>query len=554
MSDEEVSDDDELQWRLSTLIGHFKQGKIKIAEHLGDDLQQSLAAVRYRPDGKVDLQTVDGTIRSMALMTGFMTERNATKDSISLEEISHTYFDFIAQNFSFLADEAQRKKYNAHQFAKAVSKNPLAVKDLAPQIPGFIEAIEEFWTTVSTASHNHIQDLDTSKAVFGGDLFPSFTRNIASAVGLYIDTIILSCPFWQSRHIFQLSSKEMQVYYLVKHAINLLQYKQLATTALAKPILLISPLQSSVDGPEKDFIFDLAQRDAVKHAEVLFDREFDDFGQLMEFGEKLNTVEEAISAVSKLDRLLFDTAWEGLPEEQLRRALENDLAVKVGGDHPGRHIASQCFSRMAQATDILHSSQLLGGTPLIDAPTSWEYYKWKLEYIAPKSPLDQTSLHMTKGLQNVSNTDAEWLGRIPSEALIEMRQQGAFEEIRSVLSEGVNEIANTKPDAFFRSSDRIVDNIRAAFEQHKCEIDNLRSKKIKFAGQDLGAWLVSGAVEVAAIASGSPVWGSAGFVTSQLVSAPKLKDIPPSFKALYNKDKKIKTSPMGLLFKHIDAK
>src|SRR5690606_4844108 len=127
----------------------------------------------------------------------------------------------------------------------------------------------------------------------------------------------------------------------------------------------------------------------------------------------------------------------------------------------------------------------LSGVLLIEAQTSWEYFNWKLEYNAAQKPDDLTSLHMVKGLQHASETDEDWLGHIPPAALIEMRQQGAFEEIREVLSKGVNEIAVAKPDGYFRSSDQIVDNIRNAFDAHTKEIADLRAKGVRFAGHDL---------------------------------------------------------------------
>ena len=43
-------------------------------------------------------------------------------------------------------------------------------------------------------------------------------------------------------------------------------------------------------------------------------------------------------------------------------------------------VFNHCFGRMAQATDISWKSASLGGVPLIDAPTSWQYYNWSLEY------------------------------------------------------------------------------------------------------------------------------------------------------------------------------
>ena len=47
------------------------------------------------------------------------------------------------------------------------------------------------------------------------------------------------------------------------------------------------------------------------------------------------------------------------------------------------------------------------------------------------------NLHIIKGLTDLSQTDLPWLGNIPPEALIELREQGALEEIRNILGNNI---------------------------------------------------------------------------------------------------------------------
>jgi len=63
-SQEEIEYEDRLRRRLKILQEQFKAGKVKLAEGL--DVEKSLLAVRTGPDGEVDLDTVDGLVRSMA--------------------------------------------------------------------------------------------------------------------------------------------------------------------------------------------------------------------------------------------------------------------------------------------------------------------------------------------------------------------------------------------------------------------------------------------------------------------------------------------------------
>jgi len=73
---------------------------------------------------------------------------------------------------------------------------------------------------------------------------------------------------------------------------------------------------------------------------------------------------------------------------------------------------------------------------------------------------------------------------------------------------------------------------------------------MKFAGQDLGSWIVAGTIEVAAIATGKPAFGAAAFAVNQVVDAPKLKELPERFRNLKDAHIELKKSPMGLFFAH----
>lgn len=543
--------DEALHWRLEMLRAMFEDGKMMIAEHLAEGVENSLSMIRYGADGKIDLSTVDGRIRSMALMAGHATQRNEAKDSMSLSDISATYFGFIERNLGFIDKEYKKTGLNAHQFARAASQNDVFVEDVCPQIPAFLDALQDFWKTVSDPAYYHIQDLSGSKAVYGGDLFPSHEQNIASTAGLYIDTIVLSCPFGKSRHVFDHGTKENQTYYFVKHTLNVLQYKDLATANTSKPIIAFAPYKSTVDDDEKEFLQKVMTADGLTHAGHLFGRSFSDTDELFEYVDKLKTPDVLVAALADPNRLVFDTEWTGGLEEQIRRSLDSTWNEMAGvGDHAGRLVAAQSLSRMGQATDILFTSRYLSGVPLIDAPTSWKYFNWKLDYNSVISPEDQKSLHMVHGLQRAAATDEEWLGKIPPDALIEMRNVGAFEEIRSVISAGVDSLAEANPDSFFRSSDQIVDNIREAFERHKNEVSDLTKKKIRFAGHDVGSMLTAGAIDIASMVTGFGTFGAASLAVNQLVDAPTLREIPERFRNLKDAHIKLKKSPMGLFFAH----
>lgn len=125
-----------------------------------------------------------------------------------------------------------------------------------------------------------------------------------------------------------------------------------------------------------------------------------------------------------------------------------------------------------------------------------------------------------------------------------------MEEIREILSTGLNEVVKLNPENYFRSADKIFDNLETAFEGHQSKIKELRAKKWKFAGSEVGSWLVAGSIDIASVVLGTPLPGLASIVVSQLTDAPKLKDLPTIAKDIQIEDRDLKKSAAGLLFKH----
>lgn len=543
--------EERLQRRLKILKQQFDAGKVRIAKGL--QVIESLKRVRYASDGSVNLDTVDGLVRSMALVVEAMHDREEMKKSVSLAEIQTNYFRFLEQNFCQFHKVMVDRGLTPHDAGVALSRTPATVAELTKDLPGFLSTIEEFWSSVGPIAIAHVEDMhDSLKGVFGGDLFPSADENIASKCGLYTDTLVLPDPYLRSKHIFERSTDEKKAYYLIKHALNLLQYKTLACADVTPPIVVVLPDTSVIEEGEREFFYRLGQDDAVLHATRVFGRKFESFDQLMEFCGHLDTVERAAAQIKDHDRVLFDTEWQGTVTEQLERATKDPIyAGLLGTTSPGRILAFQALGRMSTCNELLVKAQRLRGTPILDAPTSWQYLVWKLEYDAGHTEEIEglKDLHVVRGLQTLAENEMQWLGRVPPEALVEVRKTGALGEVRSILSKGIEQLAMANPANFYRTSDLVFDNIHAAFSEHQTNINALVAKKWKFAGSDLGSWLVVGSLAVTAAATGAPVWGLAALAADQVLRPPKLGDIPQSIKDLAAETAKLKRSPVGMLFR-----
>jgi hypothetical protein len=553
-SDEEREYEERLKRRVLILQEMLKEGKMKIP--YDSQVEKSLTACRYDSNGEPDLSTIDGAVRSMALMAEHFHDRQQFKDAISLAEIQNRYFEGIHGNFDFFYNKMIELKLTPHETASQVAYGDHKIDYIHEKVGLFLKDIVEFWEIHSEAAYIHVEDsYDSIKAVFGGDLFPANDENIASKCGIYTDTIVLPCPFVRSKNLFDRWDKKQQVYYLLKHALNVLQYKTLAIANTKHPIIVILPDKEMMSEEDLEQVTDLGNKDALFHAGKIFNRDFDSLEELFDFANRLDTVDKVIPQIKDSKRVLFDLDNKESLEDQIIKESDGQSAQLLGTDNPGTIVAALGIGRMNVCNEILLKSARLRGTPLIDAPTSWQYFKWKMEYDAERTHPDEdfNKLHIVKGLNHLSDTSLQWIGKIPPEGLIELRKSGAMDEIREILSKGIDELTDANNFDFTSTSHKVFNNLNFAFNQHQTNIKNLIDKKWKVAGKDLGSWLVMGSIEIAAACIGTPLYGLSSVVLNQILDAPKLKDIPKSIDKIkeYEKEKlKLKKSPLGLMFKY----
>jgi hypothetical protein len=154
---------------------------------------------------------------------------------------------------------------------------------------------------------------------------------------------------------------------------------------------------------------------------------------------------------------------------------------------------------------------------------------------------------MTHALQSAARHEMEWLGQVPLEALIEMRKQDVLPELRQMLTQGVEALMELRPDNFYRTGDQVIKNIQDAFEDHRKKLTELRGKKWRFAGIELGSCIAKGAIQIAS-ALGVPGISLVGTAIDQAVEVPKLRELPERYRALKDAHQKLHHSAVGLLF------
>lgn len=554
-SEDEVKD---LTDRVFLFRQKLEEGKLLFAEHLIDEFRTSFEAIRLRDDGLVDPATVDGRVRSATLAVRHFQYRNEAKEAISLGDIQEAYFQMLFTQFGSMMDIMLKHGLNPNQASQAFVRDPKFVKQLMGGFAELAKVVKEFWDDVAESGAFHLQDGPQLKATFSGDLFPAHWENAVSTAGLYIDTIVLPCPILRIAPLRGVYPDGEVARLLVKHVLTAMTYRGVATADLDPPVAVILPTPDDIHRGENDDLLSRAAPAVLKHGAYLFGREFSDLNEYGEFCASLNTIQRVIAELKRPDRMLFNTDWDRGAEAQLTHMMRESQSILQGFDPSvaGNQVFSISAGRMPQALASQEAAWHFGGTPLINAQTSWHYYSWFLEYQSIGSnldPRDAKSAHVTRALVAEREQNLSWLGNVPPETVLEIRRNGQTEELRHILSAGLDDLIALRPDNYYRTSDRVVDNLNRAFEEHQRKVLEARDKKLKLYGLDVGSFVATGVIAVTAALTSNPVLGVASGILG-MAGLPNLREIRSKFKEQAAANMARKNSPTGLLFRHIKSR
>jgi hypothetical protein len=532
-------DRDELHDLVMLLKNEIKAGTVKLSSK---ETVAALNQVRLAEDGKVDPSTVDASVRACALAAAASKPRREM-EQMSLRDVQGKYFDMLDDMFGKLFSEMKRHDLNPQQIADAVSSNEAMVTAFNADLPAFADGIRAFWETFGPVVEAHLRDLGSLKSVFGGDIFPSYTSNIACSVGLYMDTIVLPDPLLSLTTIARSMSGKNRFLYVTKHALNALGYRELALADLKPPIVVIAPNHWGLEDSYNAAMTVAGEADTLLHASRMFGRSFSTVAELLTFLNQFADAGKLISHLADPSRLLFDSEWVGTLSQQFERYTREMMPTAGVADI----VFAGVLGRMIMANDILLRSSRFGGSPLIDAPTSWQFLQWKYEYDSSGVSAEKRDVLISKEL------GSSMLGGIPPETLIELRQNGASAELRELIGKGIGEINSASDATISTVGDAVIANVDKAFSEHDRQLRELSSSRKKFYGVDVGRYLVNSGFAIASAVTQSPALAAVGAI-SQMAGTPSPAEMWKRYQELRVSEEHLRRSPVGTMFRHLKHK
>lgn len=514
-------------------------------------LLRELSEVRLADDGKVDPATVGSKVRATAYASA-ASDASREMEQISLQEVQNRYFKILEDNFGSIYSGMKRRRLNPQQIAGALAQQDKVVNAFTADLPEFASGLAAFWDFHGPIVEHHLRKQPTLKSVFGGDVFPSYTANIASAVGLYADTIVLPDPLHRLTTYASVMKPPDLFRLAIKHSLNVLSYRDLALAEMDVPIVVIAP-DYIADTDYFRAIRDATGADLLEHFSAVFGTHFSAQEELDEFLKPLSDLQSLLNRAVEPDRILFDVESNASLPEQFR-AFQNEILP----DDPKASSSGYVFKHMAMgrlmlANDVVFRGIRLSGNPLIDAPTSWRYFQWKNEYQQRSVSDESTSTRDTlisKAL-SLDGREQQMLSGMPPEALIELRKNGALSELRETIRRGIDDVDSASEADLAAVANQVIENIDTALSGHAKQLGELRDSRLKFYGLDVSRWIAAGGFSIAAVASPKARW--LGFVAAfaTTMGASKPEELLAKHRELNAESNRLKRSSTGMMFRHI---
>ncbi len=404
-----------------------------------------------------------------------------------------------------------------------------------------------------------IDALCGTKSVYLGNAYlynntQNNTEEFLKKTALYADTLIINEPIlsellsWEKRGTGDLSAFNL----VAQYALRLLAMEDLFDTHLNPPICYLAPcsvlcLGQGVYGPADQFIH---ERIVPSYAGKIFCEKFDSYEELIQFLTKYTSFEDFIADVRKSNVPFVNPDGTPVTKKEF---------LKVKGYYDDKY---EGYFELPEALFLLLRGRF--SAPAYDLMVNgryatcfatdfegvWNNFVWLLNNdnnevsskYRPKA-LSRDSLV----LHTMNNEKLKWLGNIPLEKIVEMRERGELLDMRELLSRCISEIEDVSDEEFLEVSKDALYRLQQAFRKHSSEMNELNSTFKRKYNIKLASIAVTGSLGIAS-AMFPPLAQSIGLLSSGLIETVSISKLIADYFDERDSIKALKRRPIGLLF------
>ncbi len=495
--------------RLNKLFDDHAAGRVILEEQVRSQLEADFKAVRYGEDGSPVLSTVSPPLRALArcyeMVTADSTEAEPDPrkplGGERLGELMRELFGLYEEVFvrftgkvpaKFAADSAGFAPAIRQLAQTRLSRSQSWIKPYNAAVTALVAFYKEHSADLFRAA----RDLPGFKLCMGGmQGFTASSRAASRSMLLYTDTLLIPDPVarW-----FE-GDREHETHVvprLMEDVFHLLPLKPLVDARLPYPAVVVFPSFERVLEENDQQTQDAQELMALSFFSHFLDARFEDISEVTEYAS-LNA-EAFLEATSK--RRLF-VGFGCAPSTPIKEAVKETLDyyekfrspkfvsfMRDGG--PARVVLNSILERLAPHYHLTENSSQLSASPLYVLPVHWHYATLLGESRAAHWASENREGDEARLAQALLDPELKWLGNVPIDALVSLREHGENETFRKKVADALTELGGLGEEGSAASSQKVERAVSKLLTEHDRTVSELLRKYEKmFAPQAVAGWV-----------------------------------------------------------------
>ena len=483
-----------LRRRLEHFLADLRDGSLQLSEDAAADTAAELAAIQMDGQGAVILSSCGPRVRALARAHFKLTEAfeqeapdlgaiegaAVPSNLAAAQEELFGHFEEVYAAFTgappdrFVPPGSSFSEAIRNRGAKMASWSKSEYVRWAEGVNGAVGGLKGFYAGPGKEAFRAAKSLPGQKLVLGGQRFTATSKRAVQQMALYADTLLIPDPVmpWLER---DRQEERFRDVLMVKQIHQLFPLRGLSQID-GHPLVVFPSWEKSLEAedPQTQDNMELA---AIRLVEHFVGEQFEDFEELFDYAEK-NT--KRFLRIVEENRLFVppggngtETLDEGIAlwrEDAVRRRSDSYLdSISDLGDH--QIVLMFIMDRIAPVFHVLENAGEFSASPLFGLPQQWHYFKlWQRANagrVAAPGADPNTALDTVRALTDERHA---WLGAVPLEALVELRERGANIEFRRRLTEVLLELECAHEGNYEAQVARVGRGLQILLREHDAEV------------------------------------------------------------------------------------
>lgn len=467
-----------------------------------------------------------------------------------MTKVVEKYFSILEDYFGVVVERISKKRYPREEYQRAIAE----VYD-RPVVKPMLDSLYDELMRLDWASQmNATQRIGGLKASYIGIFStqrPTEIPEFLKKTCLYSDTVILNDHIsswiqdWRKNALDDFSTFQAVAHF----AIYYLTIKNLFLFDLNPPICTLTPpftwfLQKSIF---ENVLTKLFKKTVLSFASDVFGRNFRSHRELDKFLSKMKNFNDFASRAQKPEMLIdvYGTPFSAAIAESIKHYARVYYQTELSQPELFRELLR------GPATALL--PLMTNGKFTFDFVTDhrgyWDHLVWlirkdneSLFERLKKRGMSQDTLI----LNALQQEELRWLGNVPLNKVIELRERGELQDLRDLLAKNVHDIENATDEDFIEVGRQVKYNLEEAFKKHDAEVKGLDEKYKRKYDIDVASLMVSGSLGI--ISALYPPLALATGIASGIIGSGSIITTVKDFIEKREKLRDLQKKPVAILF------